>query len=383
MKNMEFEYIDSDEKLAAICTSLAQASYCAIDTEFIREKTYYPILALIQIATEQHQACIDPLAINDFSPLLKLLSNESLLKVFHSSSQDLEILFQKFDTLPVPVFDTQVAAAVLGYNHQISYADLVHQITGVRLEKKHTRADWSRRPLSEDELDYAMDDVRYLLPVYTQLRDELESSKRGSWIDKDLRAMSIADNYRVDMSSLWKRLKGANKLKGVKLQIASELCQWRETVAQQRDKPRRWITKDDVLVDIARRVPQNLEELSEIRDLGEKMVERHGQHLLEIVAHAQTVDAAQWPQTDKVKVLSVGQLALGDCLMALCRVIADENKIALASLATRKDIDSLIINQKTSKLSQGWRFTMVGEQLLNFIHGQSRLVASEEGIVLE
>ena len=383
MTSKDYDYIDSDEKLAVICASLAQASYCAIDTEFIREKTYYPILALIQIASEDHQACIDPLAINDFSPLQELLANESLVKVFHSSSQDLEILFQKFESLPVPVFDTQVAAAVLGYNHQISYADLVQQVTGVRLEKKHTRADWSRRPLSEDELDYAMDDVRYLMPVYIRLQSELESSKRGSWIDRELRAMSDADNYRVDMSSLWKRLKGANKLKGVKLQVASELCQWRESVAQQRDKPRRWITKDDVLVDIARRMPQSLEELSEIRDLGERLIERHGSHFLEIVTHAQTVDAAQWPQPDKAKVLSVCQLALGDCLMALCRVIADDNKIALASLATRKDIDSLIINQKTSRLSQGWRFSMVGEQLLNFIHGQSSLHASEEGIVLE
>lgn len=383
MTSKDFDYIDSDEKLAVICADLAQASYCAIDTEFIREKTYYPILALIQIASEKHQACIDPLAIKDFSPLQELLANESLVKVFHSSSQDLEILFQKFDSLPVPVFDTQVAAAVLGYNHQISYADLVQQITGVRLDKKHTRADWSRRPLSEDELDYAMDDVRYLMPVYIRLRSELESSKRGSWIERELRAMSDADNYRVDMTSLWKRLKGANKLKDVKLQVASELCQWRESVAQQRDKPRRWITKDDVLVDIARRMPQSLEELSEIRDLGEKLIERHGNQLLEIVAHAQTVDAAQWPQADKAKALSVGQLALGDCLMALCRVIADDNKIAVASLATRKDIDSLIINQKTSRLSQGWRFTMVGEQLLNFIHGQSSLRASEEGIALE
>ena len=223
-RQQDYEYIDDNDSLERFCDALGKASCCAIDTEFVRESTYYPVLALIQIASDEMLGCIDPLAITDFTPLDGLLVRQSLLKVCHSSSQDLEILYQKFGKLPSPVFDTQLAAAVLGFNHQISYADLVQQVTGVTLEKKHTRANWTRRPLSQDELDYAMDDVRYLLPVYLHLNEQLESSHRRGWIERDLQAMGNTDNYEVDESVLWKRLKGVQKLKGEKLQIASDLC---------------------------------------------------------------------------------------------------------------------------------------------------------------
>jgi ribonuclease D len=370
---LDYDYIDSNEMLARFCAGLAAANYCVIDTEFIRESTYYPELALIQIASGDRLACIDPLAISEFSPLAELLVKDSLLKVFHSSSQDLEILYQKFDQVPTPVFDTQLAAAVLGYSQQISYADLVQQITGVELEKKHTRANWTRRPLSQDELDYAMDDVRYLMAVYETLHEKLESTRRYNWLEKDLIAISDPVNYQVDMAQLWKRLKGVQKLKGVKLQVASELVQWREALAQRQNRPRRWIVKDEVIVEIARHAPDKIEVLSRIRDLSDKTVSRHGDKLLQIVAHAARVDAAQWPQHDRAKNLNKQQLALGDCLMALCRVIADQNQIALATLATRKDIDNLLLNHKSSRLTQGWRFTMAGAQLLEFIHGQSTI----------
>jgi ribonuclease D len=375
---VDYQMIASDESLAEFCEAIASADYCAIDTEFVREKTYYPILSLIQIATEQQMGCIDPLAIKNFEPLAKIMQKADLLKVFHSPSQDLEILFQQFGEVPTPVFDTQLAAAVIGYTHQMSYADLVCEITGVRLEKKHTRADWSRRPLSDDELDYAMDDVRYLMPVYRKLKESLAEKNRLSWLEKDLEIMSNASTYEVDFANLWQRLKGVQKLKAEQLQIASELCQWRERVAQQKDRPRRWIVADDWIIDIARKRPTSKEELVTIRGLSEKVIERNGRVLLEIVEKAVEVDAKLWPQPQKPQSLSVQQQALGDCLMALCRVIADENNIALGTFATRKDIDSLIVNRKTSRLAQGWRFTMGGERLLDFIHAQS-LLGVEDG----
>lgn len=359
---------------------MQSASYCAIDTEFIRESTYYPVLALIQIASAEHQACIDPLAITDFAPLADLLVREELLKVFHSSSQDLEILYQKFGQVPRPIFDTQLAAAVLGYNHQISYADLVQQVVDVSLEKKHTRADWTRRPLGVAELDYAMDDVRYLLPVYTHLRKQLISARRDGWIEKDLAAMSDVANYEVDMQQLWRRLKGAQKLKGEKLQIASDLCRWREEIAQRQNRPRRWIAKDEAIVQIARQKPQDFGALSGIHELSEKTVRRHGEKLLQVIAAASRVDTALWPRHEQIKNMSSQQLALGDCLMGLCRAIADDNNIALATLATRRDIDNLVLDQKKSRLTQGWRFAMAGERLLAFIHGQSSLRIDGEKI---
>ena len=372
--------IVSDESLAEFCQAIASAGYCVIDTEFVREKTYYPLLSLIQIATEHQMGCIDPFAIKNFEPLAKLMQKTDLLKVFHSPSQDLEILYQQFGEVPTPVFDTQLAAAVIGYTHQMSYADLVFEITGVRLEKKHTRADWSRRPLSEDELDYAMDDVRYLLPVYRKLKESLVEKNRLSWIQKDLETMSNASTYDVDFANLWQRLRGVQKLKAEQLQIASELCQWREQVAQKKDRPRRWILADDWIIDIARKKPASNEELATIRGLTEKVIERNGRVFLEIVDKAVKVDPKLWPQPQKTQPLSVQQQALGDCLMALSRIIADENNIAMGTFATRKDIDGLIVNRKTSRLAQGWRFTMGGEQLLDFIHAQS-LLGVEDGIL--
>ena len=379
----DYLYIDSDNELRRFCADIASARYCAIDTEFIRESTYYAELALIQIGTGEQFACIDPLTIEDFSPFTDLLQNPELLKLFHSCSQDLEILYQKFGAVPTPVFDTQVAAGVLGYNHQISYADLVQQVCGVTLEKKHTRANWMRRPLSSDELDYAMDDVRYLLAVYEYLDQQLHENRRYGWVEKDMRALTNPEKYEVDMSQLWKRLKGVQKLKGEKLQIASDLCRWREQLAQRQNRPRRWIAKDDTLIEIARQKPASMEELASIPELNDKTARRHGADLLKIVAEAEQVDPASWPRHDKIISMSMQQQALGDCLMALCRVIADENDIALATLALRKDIDNLILNRKSSRLTQGWRFTMAGEKLLDFIHGQTAISVDDDRLRLE
>jgi len=379
---MDYQYIDSNAQLAEFCGKINNAGYCAIDTEFVREKTYYAVLALIQVASEKHMACIDPLTIDNFDPFIALIQNRELIKVFHSPSQDLEILFQRFSCMPQPVFDTQLAAAVLGYDHQIGYADLVNQITGIKLEKKHTRANWSRRPLAEDEINYAMDDVRYLLPVYQTLKTELEDKKRYAWIEKDLLAMTSVSNYQIETADLWRRLKGVQKLRGVELQIARHLCQWREQMAQQINLPRRWVVKDDLIIEIARLKPSKVIDLDSIRDVNEKFIEKHGDRILAIVAAAQNTPTSKWPQHDVKQSLSTPQQALGDCLMALCRIIAEDNQIAVATLATRKDIDNLITDRKNSRLSQGWRFSLAGEKLLNFLHGQSALSVSDEQIRL-
>lgn len=379
---MDYTYIDSDQKLADFCASIEAADYCAIDTEFVREKTYYPVLALIQIATEQHMGCIDPLAFDDFEPLKKLLQKTDLIKVFHSSSQDLEILFQSYEQVPTPVFDTQLAAAVLGYSHQISYADLVLDITEVRLEKKYTRANWVNRPLTEGELDYAMDDVRYLMPVYRHLKSELASKNRSAWIEKELQSMSVESTYQIDTSLLWKKLKGVQKLKGLQLQIASLLCAWREVLAQQKNLPKRWVIKDELIIDIARLKPGSAAELATIRDATDKFVQQHAQTVLDFIERAQTIEPTQWPKHEKAKILTPGQQSIADCLIAMCREIAEQNNIALATLATRKDIDNLITNRKNSQLAQGWRFEMAGEKLLDFIHGQTAIAADDKGIQL-
>ena len=378
----DFELIAARDELERACTELAGDAVCAVDTEFMRESTYYPELALIQLASESRLVCVDPLAIDDLAPLAALFADAGVVKVFHSPSQDLEILYQKFGTVPAPLFDTQLAAAVLGYNHQVSYAELVRDVLGVSLEKKHTRANWTRRPLSADELDYAMDDVRYLLPLYAEMRARLEAGDRIAWIEKDLAELERAENYAVDFDHLWQRLKGVQKLKGEKLWIASELCRWREQLAQRQNRPRRWIVKDEALVEIARRKPADAAELAQVPDLPDKTARRHGDELLRIVRAAARVDPRDYPRHDKALRLSESELALGDCLMGLCRAIAADNGVALATLATRKDIDKLLANRRSSRLLQGWRYAMAGEKLLAFMHGQARIGVADGAIEL-
>jgi ribonuclease D len=194
--------------------------------------------------------------------------------------------------------------------------------------------------------------------------------------------MTSITNYQLETADLWRRLKGVQKLKGVELQIARHLCQWREQIAQQKNLPRRWVVKDDLIIGIARLKPAKITDLDSIRDINERFIDKHGNRLLEIVATAQSSSRSDWPQHDVKQSLSTPQQALGDCLMVLCRIIAQDNQIAVAALTTRRDIDNLITDRKNSRLSQGWRFNVAGEKLLDFIYGQSVLSVNDKRIQL-
>ncbi|MBT3204489.1 MAG: ribonuclease D [Gammaproteobacteria bacterium] len=370
---MKYHYIDSNQALKDFCFTIQSCKYCALDTEFIREKTYFPLLALIQLATETEQACIDPLAIDDFSPLVEIFQNTSMVKILHSPSQDLELFFQQFDALPEPVFDTQLAAAVLGYANQIGYADLVNRKCGVQLEKKYTRADWSRRPLSDGELDYAMDDVRYLIQMYETMKDELESRDRWSWIQADFQKMSDKAVYQLDMTMLWKKLRGVQKLKGAALNNADQLCRWREQLAINKNRPKRWMLKDEDLIDIARFKPVTHNDLKQIGNLSADYIKKNGDAILKVIKEASLIDSSQYPKLPEFVKLNIDQQATSDCLMAICRVVAEKNKIALASVTTKKEIDQLVAGKVGSKITTGWRNEMIGKYLLQFLNGEISL----------
>ncbi len=370
---MTYQYINSDQALAEFCSSIQDCQYCALDTEFIREKTYYPLLALIQLATENAQACIDPFKIKDFSPLVALFNKPSMLKILHSPSQDLELFHYNFNALPSPIFDTQIAAAVLGFANQIGYADLVARVCGVQLEKKHTRADWSRRPLSEGELDYAMDDVRYLIEIHQKLTSQLEDKNRLSWVEADFAQMTDPQNYQVDVSSLWKRLKGVQKLKGIALNHADQLCRWREKRAMEKDRPKRWIMKDEDIVDIARFKPKTEKELNQIGSLSADYIKKIGAEILQVLAESEQMDAAEYPKHSDFIRLTNEQQAKADCLMAICRLLTDENEIAISSVVSKKDIDDLVAGGRNGKILQGWRNQMLGQHLLSFLEGELSL----------
>ena len=366
---MNYLYIETNQALKDFCEQIKDCQFCALDTEFVREKTYYPELSLIQLATETQQACIDPLAIDDFAPLVTLFETPAMLKILHAPGQDLELFYQRFNALPRPVFDTQLAAAVLGYANQIGYADLVKRVCSVQLEKKYTRANWSRRPLSQGELDYAMDDVRYLIEIYQKLQAKLSERGRTEWIQADLENLSKPETYEMTFSNLWKRLRGVQRLKGAALNNADQLCRWREQLAISKNRPRRWILKDEDIVDIARFKPGNHAELSQIGNLSADYVKKYGNAILQVLSKAAEMKSDEYPKQAEFKPLNNQQQAIADCLMALCRLISEQNEIALASVATKKELDQLIVGKRDNNLCRGWRYEMLGQHLVHFLEG--------------
>ncbi len=376
---MNETYIDTDADLLRFCQPLSNEKWIALDTEFIREKTYYPELSLIQIAGSNDIACIDPYKINDFSPLIELLDDYNIVKIFHSPSQDLELFAHVFKSVPQNIFDTQLAASLLGIGNQIGYADLVNKLCKVQLDKKHTRTDWSRRPLSESELDYALDDVRYLGQIYNTLTEKLIATDRLNWLSQDFKLMSNIEHYQTQWTSLWKKLKGSQKLKGNELHYADQLCQWREKQAQQKNLPKRWVIKDEDVVDLARLKPTELANFKAIRTLNERFIKQHGNTIINILKDADNIDEALKPKHEKFKSLSDNQQTKADCLMAICRHCAAKSDMAIASLATKKDIDKMVLGKET-KLLSGWRFEMAGEICQQFLNGELN-ISVEDGIV--
>lgn len=377
---MNEHYIDSNTQLIEFCLLLKNSTYLSLDTEFIREKTYYPELALIQIANDGEIACIDPYKITDFSPLIALFNNSNIVKIFHSPSQDLELFAHFFKELPQNIFDTQLAASLLGIGNQIGYADLVNKLCSIQLDKKHTRTDWSRRPLSKSELDYALDDVRYLGDIYQQLMTRLESTGRLSWLGNDFTELSCIENYQTQWNTLWKKLKGSQKLNAKELNYADQITQWREQQAQRKNLPKKWIIKDEDIVDIARLKPQQVDDFKTIRSLNQSFLQRHANTLIKLIKQADEIADDQRPKAEKFKTLSANQQAKSDCLMAICKRYATLNDMSLNTLATKKDIDSMV-QGKPSKLLTGWRFEMAGKACQQFLNGHLTLSVDSEGVI--
>lgn len=361
-------FVDNPAALQALSAGLAASPWIAVDTEFERSRTYYPQLCLLQVADAHRVACIDPLAIDDLGPIAAVLSNPAVLKVFHAAGQDLEVLHQHLGILPAPVFDTQLAAALLGYPEQLGYAQLVEATVGVKLEKAHTRADWSKRPLSAAELEYAGDDVRYLRGAYETLATELEKRGRGHWLDEELTALTDPKNYEIEPGQAFRRLRGWRKLRPAQQQILRRLAAWREREAMTKDRPRRWVMKDEVLLDIARRRPGSREALAKTRGLSDKNLKCDGKRLLQEVkagneAPAETLGQARQP-------LPAEQAPVVDALMAVLKQCAQEAELAPALLAGRQDLERLVAGERELPLLGGWRRHAAGARLLALLEGE-------------
>lgn len=382
MNTTPYTYINTTYALAEFFEQIQNARWIALDTEFVREKTFYPQLCLVQIATEQAVACIDPLAITDLDPLLATLYNPSVTKVMHAARQDMEMFYHLRGELPRPVFDTQLAAPLLGLKEQMGYAALVESMLGVLLNKAHTRADWSHRPLSRAELDYAADDVRYLAALYPRLRDSLADKGRLQWLDNDFAQLSEPSLYANPPADAWLRVKGLQRLRGRQLAVAQNLAKWREETAQQQDRPRSWILRDENLLDLARLQPKNKIELAQLRGLHEQSAARHGESILRIIAEAQNHPPIPVPDTHQTVPLTEAQEVVVDILLAVIRKLSTEHCIHPSVIANRKHVEQLVLGDTSASVLHGWRRQMVGETLLSVLDGTMLLRVQDKALRL-
>lgn len=380
---MQERHIETPEQLEQFCDSIKNSQWLALDTEFIREKTYYPQLCLLQVCNGETAACVDPLSLNSLDPLIDIVMNPSIVKVFHAGRQDLEIFNILWHKLPAPLFDTQLAATLLGLGEQLGYATLVQKLLGKELDKGHTRTDWSRRPLQEGQLRYALDDVIYLGEIYLDLAGRLRELGRENWLQEEFALLANPDTYRIDPAGAWQKIKGRQRLKGVQLAVLKALAAWRENLAVASDRPKRWIVKDEILVDLARRMPKNPDDLSRIRGLEQGLLKRHGEQLLSLVAESRALPRTSWPQDKQPPArLSPNQEALADLLMCCLRLLAEKNQVSPAVLASRSALDQLIAGERDLELLHGWRRMLAGESLLEVLAGRCAPLLLEGRLVL-
>jgi ribonuclease D len=376
-------YIDTPEQLDALCEQLRRHDWLTLDTEFLREKTYRPRLCLLQVANPEVIACIDPLALEDISPLLDVLYDPAITKVLHAAHQDLEIFFDLRGAVPAPVFDTQLAATLLGHGEQIGYGNLVKVELGIELEKAHARADWCHRPLEAAQLEYAADDVRHLREVYLRQRAQLTELGRDTWLQADFEELQDPARYRNPPQEAWQRVKGSNRLKGVQLAVLQALAAWREEQAQQSNRPRRWILKDEVLTDLAKQMPQEMARLGRIRGLEEGTLRRHGKSLLHLIAEAKQLPREQWPKAKSGKRLPPEQEPLVDVLMALLRELCQRQRISPGAVAGRRELERLVLGESGLPLLHGWRAAIAGNALQALLRGELALRVEDRRLSIE
>jgi len=367
-------YITTEKQLQKFCQQIKDAPYLAVDTEFMREKTYYPQLCLIQVASQDHIVCIDPLAIKDLNPLWDILFDENIIKIFHAARQDLELFYNITKGIPKPIFDTQIAATLLGLGDQIGYATLVKAILNIDIDKSQTRTDWSQRPLDNEQIQYAANDVRYLVQCYSLIITQLTTQNRLDWLKNDFEQLSDINLYNIDLQNTWLKVSGKQKIKGNSLGVLQTLTAWREQLAQEKDLPKKWVMKDDILIGLAMKRPKNKAQLAKIRGLNTETISRYGNKILSLINDTEHLSPDRPNIPGK---LSQDQDALVDSLMSVMRLRAFEENISPAMIANRKDLEQLLLEQDNSELAinQGWRKEVAGDSILAFLKGNLKLTA--------
>lgn len=374
-------YLSTSEELAAFCDRASTCKVLAIDTEFLREKTYYPKLCLVQVAAGDDIAAVDPLRVRDLSPLAALLEAPDVTKVFHACSQDLEVLLDGMGVACAPVFDTQLAAAFLGMRQQVSYGSLVEAYCGVHLPKAESLTDWSRRPLDPEQLAYAEDDVRYLPGIYERMLSELTRRDRLSWVGPEMAELCDVSRVRRDPSEAYLRLRRSGSLTRRQLALAREICAWRERAAAERDVPRKWVLSDEVVVEVCKRAPASLERLRRVRGT-EQLSERDARGVLAAVERGRSCPPEECPRVVKHLRPSPETEGVIDLMYAVLRLISERSGVATQLIATRDDLLEFLQNQGSSRLATGWRRELAGATLERLLSGEVGLTVKDGRIEL-
>lgn len=371
---MDYAYVETQTQLEQLVKDLEGSKILAIDTEFLREKTYYAKLCLIQINNGSIKAIIDPLTVHNLKVLNPIMQDESCVKIFHAGSQDIDILYHTLGVMPTPLFDTQMAAALMGFPLQVGYGPLVHSLCGVKLAKADSYTDWSRRPLTANQIKYALEDVVYLPQMYEQMTTTLAQQGRSSWLEDDFKALANPAKYENDPWEAWHRVKRVASLSGSQLAVARELAAWREREAARRNLPRKWVIPDEALVEVARKAPRSIDKLMEVRGLSSKLNTKAAREVIEAVKRGKACDPKDYPKLPKRpggEPHIVGALEL---LSAVVELRAHENGVAVPVLASHDDLAKLARGHRDEcEVMKGWRYEMVGRELADVLDGKLSL----------
>jgi ribonuclease D len=374
--------ITTTADLAAACERLSRHTFVTVDTEFLRETTYYPLLCVAQIATPDEAVVIDALAPDiSLAPFFELMANEAVLKVFHAARQDIEIVWHQAKLIPRPIFDTQVAAMVLGYGDSISYDQLVQRITGDVIDKSNRFTDWSRRPLSAAQVNYAMSDVTHLRKVFLSLSEDLKKRGRSEWVGQEMEVLTSPNTYRSDPETAWERLKTRVR-KPRELSVLMEVAAWREREAQSRDIPRGRVLKDEAIGDVATHAPTSMEKLASLRSLPRGFERsKWGLEIVEAVKRGLARDPAQLPKLEKPR-QGVNGSATVELLKVLLRMVSEQHGVAAKVIATVEDLERIALDDRADiPALHGWRREMFGEHAIALKRGRLAL-AVEKGKVV-
>ena len=377
--------ITDNDELKAFCAPLASAEFVTVDTEFIRERTYWPVLCLLQIGGPDDAAAVDALAPGiDLTPVFDLLANRDVLKVFHAARQDMEIFCRAMDDCPAPVFDTQVAAMVCGFGDSVGYETLVSKLCKASIDKSSRFTDWSARPLSEKQIKYALSDVTYLRTVYEKLQAKLERNNRTPWVASEMEALQDRSFYMTDPQEAYQRLKTRRPTARL-LAILREIAAWRETEAQRADVPRNRILRDESLVEIAHHPPKSVENLARIRGLSQKMAEGwQGRQIMEAVERGRALPDADCPKPVEKPQLPRGIGPVADLLKVFLKMCAEESEVAQRLIANSEDIDNLAAFGEDANIPalSGWRRELFGDAALKVRDGRMALAIKDRSVTV-